>query len=64
MKNDFVIMSMSYATNCLIVQGGYSSAFRSYTCPMEERSDGYYFRFRNEWHKVSDYVDSNTMVFH
>ena len=28
----------------------------TYTCPMEERDDDFYFKFKNGWHSVSKYA--------
>ena len=25
----------------------------TYTCPIEERDDDFYFRFKNQWHPVT-----------
>ena len=35
------------------------SGSRTYTCPMEERDDDFYFRFKNQWHPVSQYANSD-----
>ncbi len=29
----------------------------TYTCPMEERDDDFYFKFKKQWHSVSEYAN-------
>ena len=36
---------------------------RRYTCPMKESGGELYFRFRNEWHKVIDFVSEFTSEY-
>lgn len=33
---------------------------RYYTCPVKEVDGEWFFRFKNQWHKVTDYTDSDT----
>lgn len=33
---------------------------RRYTCPMKEINGELFFRFKNQWHKVIDYVSDHT----
>lgn len=33
---------------------------RSYTCPTKEINGELFFRFKNEWHRASDYISKNT----
>lgn len=47
------VVSISWIGNCVQVISGY----RTYTCPMEERDDDFYFKFKKQWHPVSKYAD-------
>ena len=33
---------------------------RYYTCPIKEVDGEWLFRFKNEWHKIDDYVNEYT----
>ncbi|MDF1494562.1 hypothetical protein [Caproiciproducens sp. CPB-2] len=34
---------------------------RSYTCPTKEINGNLFFKFKNEWHRATDYVSEHTM---
>lgn len=36
---------------------------RTYTCSMKEISGELYFKFKNEWHRVADYISDYTTEF-
>jgi len=33
---------------------------RYITCPVKEIDDQWFFKFKEHWHKVDDYIDSDT----
>lgn len=35
----------------------------TYTCPMKEINGEKFFKFKGEWHRVSDYVTDHVNVF-
>ena len=47
-----LVLGINYACGWVqITTGG-----GTYTCPMEESGGELFFKFKNEWHKVSDYA--------
>ena len=36
---------------------------RTYTCPMKDVNGELFFRFKNEWHRVTDYTSEYTSHF-
>ena len=48
-----LILGINWATSLVQIATGTGR----YTCPMVERDDGFYFKFKNQWHPVSDYAD-------
>lgn len=36
---------------------------RRYTCPTKEISGELFFRFKNQWHKVAEYISEYTSEF-
>lgn len=40
-----------------------SAGGRQYTCPIKETSGEFYFKFRNKWHKVIDFISEYTSEF-
>lgn len=36
---------------------------RKYTCPMKKTGGELYFRFKDEWHRVADYISELTTEF-
>ena len=47
-----LVLGINYACNWVQITTGYGT----YTCPMEDREGVLFFRFKNEWHRVSDYA--------
>ena len=47
------VINISWLGNSVSVFNGN----RTYSCPMEEREDDFYFKFKNQWHPVSKYAD-------
>lgn len=47
------IISISWINDKVLV----STDTGTYSCPMEERDDDFYFKFKNKWHPVSEYAD-------
>lgn len=54
-----MVLGINYILKSVqIIAGG-----RRYTCPMKESGGELYSRFRNEWHKVMDFVSEFTSEY-
>ena len=50
-----LILGINWYSNSVFI----STSTGRYTCVMEERDDGFYFKFKNKWHRVLDYSPEN-----
>ena len=48
-----LILGINWACNWVQITTGTGT----YTCPMVERDDDFYFKFKNQWHPVSEYAN-------
>lgn len=47
-----LILGINWDGGFLLITTGYGQ----YNCPIQERDDDYYFKFKGQWHKVSEYA--------
>ena len=53
-----MVLGINYILKSVqIIAGG-----RRYICPIKESGRELYFRFRNEWHKVMDFISEFTVI--
>ena len=54
-----LVLGINYPCNWVQI----ISAGRRYTCPMKKFDNELHFRFKNQWHRVRDYVSELTSEF-